>query len=582
MTEQSLSPPAWIHKRDGRLEPFDADKISRGLFAATETLGRPDAFMARELTDGVLHFLKAECDTAIPTTAQVADLLVKIVRELGQPALAQAFDDCARRRARQENRKPAEAKVLSHPAPTAGMGPTREQIRDWISAEAATTVLRRVGQACLREFSLREVFTRDLAAAHSEGLLTLTGLEAPAELFGYHLETLLPGVRGLAHAIEEARQITGRLLAIDGLEHALARGEDGGSRSVGEAIRQLRAGLEHTGLWGVINLNCGSPPRWANDLAEGPLFGAPASAPLPVLEAVRESLLEEWGPAKETVRFDWHLSEKDFQKEGLNGLLPLVRRALNGFPLTFVFDRPRRPISLAEGLDRQHPSVLLTVGLHLPRFREQQDLQSEPESFLRKLGSLARLALSAGVQKRDYLRRHGSHRPGLTRGFLLERARLVVIPIGLEAVVREFLGRGLTTGGAALDFARQIVRRLREVLDQDGRTSHLEASLDSAPGVFLESGWLDALDSVPIEQVAGLTPWDAAAAPKQQLKAAGALHAIVERGTASILIPVNRPFTTEEAVDLLRQARHQAEVTRLRFQRLAQPRQQLTAPWEDK
>jgi len=49
--------PAWVKKRGGRLEPFDSDKIVRGLFAATESCGRPDAFLARELADGVLLFL---------------------------------------------------------------------------------------------------------------------------------------------------------------------------------------------------------------------------------------------------------------------------------------------------------------------------------------------------------------------------------------------------------------------------------------------------------------------------------------------------------------------------------------------
>ncbi len=61
------TPPAWVHKRDGRQEPFDADKISRALFAASESLRRPDAFLARELTDGVVHFLTEEADESAAT-----------------------------------------------------------------------------------------------------------------------------------------------------------------------------------------------------------------------------------------------------------------------------------------------------------------------------------------------------------------------------------------------------------------------------------------------------------------------------------------------------------------------------------
>src|SRR5260370_36407187 len=90
MTEPP-TPPAWVRKRDGSRFPFDADKISQALFAATETLGRPDAFLARELTDGALHFLAVETDDDTITTAQIAEIVGKTVRELGQPALAEAF-----------------------------------------------------------------------------------------------------------------------------------------------------------------------------------------------------------------------------------------------------------------------------------------------------------------------------------------------------------------------------------------------------------------------------------------------------------------------------------------------------------
>ena len=91
VTDQPAAPPEWIYKRDGRLDPFDADRLCRSLFAATERLGRPDAFTARELTDGVLHFLADETENRIATTAQVAETVVKVVRELGHPAVAQAY-----------------------------------------------------------------------------------------------------------------------------------------------------------------------------------------------------------------------------------------------------------------------------------------------------------------------------------------------------------------------------------------------------------------------------------------------------------------------------------------------------------
>src|SRR5947208_16576516 len=83
--------PTWVAKRDGRLVPFESDKISRALFAAAEEVGLADAFLARELADGVVFFLATESDGSPPGTAEVAALVVKVVRELGQPAIAAAL-----------------------------------------------------------------------------------------------------------------------------------------------------------------------------------------------------------------------------------------------------------------------------------------------------------------------------------------------------------------------------------------------------------------------------------------------------------------------------------------------------------
>ena len=140
-----MTAPAWVHKRDGRLVPFEADKISRSLFAATEEVGRPDAFLARELTDGVLHFLSGEADEHIPTTADVAELVTKVVRELGQPALARAYADFARpgkdRSAKAISLQFARPTRCRRSSPTAAV-PTR------LTPSSPATWRRRSGTAC--------------------------------------------------------------------------------------------------------------------------------------------------------------------------------------------------------------------------------------------------------------------------------------------------------------------------------------------------------------------------------------------------------------------------------------------------
>jgi hypothetical protein len=518
--------------------PFEADKIGRALFAATESLGRPDAFLARELADGVLHFLAVELDGTVPTTEQIADVAAKVVRELGQPALAQALTEFTRqRRAGRPGKAGGAAEVLLRFSP-----------RDPLPA---------VLEACRQRYSQQAVFGRDLIAAQADGLLALTGLAAPFELAGCVLQPAAG--RGLVEAVEEARQAAGSFLALDGPEYGLAgRGEEAAGW-----FRELGIGLRATGLVAVVNLNTAAPPAWADDLADGPLF-APARRspdrprPSELSDALFEGLLPAAGEGGR-LRIDWHLGERDFLPAEQR-LPRLVRAALGGAAVAFIFDRPRRPVLLAEGMDREHPAVLLSVSLHLHRLREQVPPGSgAPEVFLHKLGSLARMALSAAVQKREFLRRHSAGRPAITRGFLLDRARLVVAPVGLGSAVRALVGSDPGAGGPALGFARQVVQRLRDVLRQEGAAARLETCIDRA--------WPEAM--------AEPSPEIPVADAKSQLRAAADL------GTAALLLDAEHPPAVEQAAGWLRWAWQHTDLGRLRLVRQAGAPQQLTVPWPE-
>jgi hypothetical protein len=536
-----MTAPAWVHKRDGRLVPFEADKISRSLFAATEEIGQPDAFLARELADGVLHFLSGESEECIPTTSDVAELVTKVVRELGQPVLARAYADFTR---------------------TAKKRPTKA-----ISLQfAPTDPLPSILADCRRVYALNAVFTRDLAAAQRDGLLTLAGLDDPLALAASAPASLTP----LVERLLEVRRHTAGVVALDGVEHALARSPLSVESAAAGFVRELEAGLGGTGLRAVVNLNVFVPPPWADDLADGPLFsGQRSDADHGRLAGLADALLPALAHGSAPVRIDWHLSENDFAPTSTERLHRSARLAADGATLAFVFDRPRRVIALAEGIDRKHPALLLTVGLHLPHLAALPGVNANPVLFLQKLGSLARLALSAAVQKRDFLRRHTADRPALTRGFFLDRARLMVAPVGLDAAVRMLTGKGLCDGKTP-EFGRQIVQRLREVLHEDGRSCLIDTCLD-APAEFT----FDAAPGEP-SAVAGLTPWDTTAPVKAQLRAAGVLHAAAEGGTAAVQLDAERPPSAEQVAECLRAAWAGTDVGRVCFVRPVAAHRQLT------
>src|SRR5262249_45382888 len=164
---------------------------------------------------------------------QIADLVIKVVRELGQPVLAQSFADGARLRLVKATEEETE-----EPAP----GPLQATFH-YSPLEPLPTILA----GCRRDYALRTVFTRDLAAAQSDGLLTLTGLEAPLELAGCVLTT--PDSLGeparLLDALEQVREIAGRFVSLDGPEYLLKQDD------AGRYARALTSGLRLGGLSAV-------------------------------------------------------------------------------------------------------------------------------------------------------------------------------------------------------------------------------------------------------------------------------------------------------------------------------------------
>ncbi|MBI1917984.1 MAG: hypothetical protein HYS12_25100 [Planctomycetes bacterium] len=576
--------PTWVRKRDGRTVPFEADRISRALFAAGERCGQPDAFLARELADAVVHFLADEADDKVPTTTQVREVVVKVLRGLGQHALVEAFEQFDRRKSGAGAPAPAGRTEERNGQTEAAEGAFHYSLGDTPSAVCA---------ACTRDYTLRAVYTRDLAAAHHDGLITLGGLEAPDELASCLLGP--PGGAGDGGTwpglLERLADCSGRCVVLEGPEYALVglggqrprRGAlSWAERAAAKFLHDLSLGLRLTGRTAVLNVN-GAPPPWADEAAAGPLFAAQLKPTDPGWVAeLTDALLEAALTAEQhrsDIRFDWHLSERDFSESARERLARVARAALIGAPLTFVFDRPRRPLFLAEGVQRPHPAVLLSVGLHVPRLVAliTDELRGAPggpgERLLVRLKSLARLALSAGLQKREFLRRHVRASPALVRGFLQERARLLVSPIGLDAAVQALLGRGLCSGEEPLDLGRAILRRLREVLREEGRASALETCVD-APTEDLAP---DAHEAGPLTPVlaSGPTCWDAGAEVTAQMQATGELHAAAEGGTAVVFLPAKLP-RPEEVAGWLRWAWKETEVVRLRLAHGAPAHRQLT------
>ncbi len=435
---------------------FEPDVICRAIFEATQKLGSPDAFLAREITDSVLPFIGPQLSDDIPTTDALADIISKTIRELGHPILARRF---------------AEIAALERPSTSRGNDKTLPVLGKLAAGQAT----RFMAKDALCQISLTEVFPPEIVAAHSEGVLILPRLDLPLEFAGaaIGLSASSGGAQpSIVELLLSAREYAGGYVAIDGPEFALANRDGDPEALASEFAREIRIGTAATGLAVIVNLNQTSPPATGFHLAEGPLFAhllrtADDDRRRRIANALLNALSDV--SSSDHIRVAWHVGDGPLRSS--TELSPILRRAGGGKAIDLVIDRSPKNVILGEGLTRAEPALLLVVGIDLRRAAAIDGEHLGADRFIVRLKSLARLARSAGHAKLTFLRRYG--RAAVREGFRLERSVLLVVPVGLQGTV-----------SAIRDADPFISRRIRDQL-QDSLVRepphHLTAKLGTFP-----------------------------------------------------------------------------------------------------
>jgi len=81
-----------IKKRDGRIVPFDQEKIASAIWAAAQAVGGKDRAMAEKLSDDVVRFLERRYGTeGTPSVEHVQDIVEKVLIENGHAKTAKAY-----------------------------------------------------------------------------------------------------------------------------------------------------------------------------------------------------------------------------------------------------------------------------------------------------------------------------------------------------------------------------------------------------------------------------------------------------------------------------------------------------------
>ncbi len=540
----SLAPIAWVIKRDGRQVPFEADKISHSLFAAGEALGRPDPFLARELTDSILHFIRHEFGDQAPTTPAIAELVAKVVRELGHPELAGQYEF-----GREQRSQPRSKGTLQEST----------NQRRWV-ARTVTELLERpdsLDSAAEAEqistlLQASRIYSSDILAAQCDGLIRLgnprSATRIEAALAPHQSEPL-----DLLKTLADYRQAAGDAIIFDSPDLGLWTEGKQQSDAWRPWLQTLRFGLGDQGCQAILNLNRRAGAGGKKRVSYPSLFGDSIDEIFDRAFGSFQARFAQEAVAQSTdaLHIHWHLTDPDFGRESEQVLHALARLAIDGRPITFVFERPRHISRLALGLAAGQHAILLTVGLGLRNLLQLMGTPVTPERFLTKLASLVRLALSAATQKRTWLRPRKGASAILDQAFYLENARVVLTPLDLDSVVAELTAeRCCGRSGVGLSLGRDILDCLRHAATEDGRALLLNAAVDSP--LREDFGSEADLRNEAQDRRAGITPWDNQAPMLRQISAAASLQEAARGGTALIRCQDGTRPSIEEFVEALR------------------------------
>jgi len=183
-----------VRKRDGRVVPFDVEKITEAVFRAAQAVGGEDRFMAQELADVVVMFLEKSFQGDVPGIEDIQDMVEKVLIETGHARTAKAYilyrDKRARlRRQLKVHKQLKNGKSTTDLALLVDPG-SKDEILPWekgriiqaleveaglspsLASEIASAVerrvfdsgLRRISTALVRELVDNELFDRGLDA----------------------------------------------------------------------------------------------------------------------------------------------------------------------------------------------------------------------------------------------------------------------------------------------------------------------------------------------------------------------------------------------------------------------------------
>ncbi len=165
----------FVRKRDGRLEPFDQERVTNAIWKAAKAVGGKDREQAKKLSDQVVAELKRRFgEDGVPTVEEIQDLVEKTLIENGHARTAKAY--ILYRKQHQDMRELAA--LLS----SADLVDQYLEIEDWRVRENSNMSYSLQGlnnylsSTVIAKYWITRIYPRNIADAHFSGAIHIHNL----------------------------------------------------------------------------------------------------------------------------------------------------------------------------------------------------------------------------------------------------------------------------------------------------------------------------------------------------------------------------------------------------------------------
>ncbi|NLJ69035.1 MAG: ribonucleoside triphosphate reductase [Firmicutes bacterium] len=236
-----------IRKRDGRIVPFDSERIAIAIYKASRAVGQPDKELADKLAAQVTARLPQD---QMPTVEGVQDVVEQVLIESGQAAMAKAYILYREQRSKVRSIKStlldAEQMIKEY------VGRSDWRVNENSNMNYSLQGLNNhIISAVTSRYWLEEVYPKEIKEAHVQGDFHIhdLGLLAPY-CCGWNLEDLLlKGFGGVSEKVEStpARHFRTALGQVANFFYTL-QGEAAGAQAFANFDTYLAPFIAHDGL----------------------------------------------------------------------------------------------------------------------------------------------------------------------------------------------------------------------------------------------------------------------------------------------------------------------------------------------